>query len=286
VGRFQPLFSIAVNHDYFADGLCRELDFVPTFDTARLMRNVGLLSRTMRNGVGVFCEDDRREALQGYAQEARAGWGGLTFKVFSRDKKFRNYTDPGNPSIFKEHSILYCCNRDEGKDATGRTPLYFDEYLELYSSYEDVLSKMDALPVCIISIGITPSYVEEIFEQSAAPAEYYVRFNARKTFWKYYLVGDIARDDAYVVDLDGKTEFERGEEALPDDRMALTFRTKSSIALRERFDYRFQYRESSSGRQRGANGDRVLIKRLPVASARQIGGSGKQADISAIYIGG
>ncbi len=66
--------------------------------------------------------------------------------------------------------------------------------------------------------------------------------------------------------MENGNEFEVGEpETLSDKRPALTFRSKTYIPLRERPDCRFQLRERNSG------AGKVLIRRLPVATASQIG---------------
>ena len=77
-------------------------------------------------------------------------------------------------------------------------------------------------------------------------------------------------------------EFEdTGRDLLPDNREALTFRSKQRIPLRERSEYRFQLKE------KGTNGGKVVIRRLPVASADQYIREmvdGKEAIVSEIFI--
>jgi hypothetical protein len=114
------------------------------------------------------------------------------------------------------------------------------------------------------------------------PRDYYLKFKARKTFWKYYMLGLMAQKHSYIADLNDAIRFEfSGEESLSGNRTALTFRSKTPIPMRDTFSYRFQLKES------GPRGEKVLIRRLPMASASQINREmieGEEAVVSEIYI--
>ena len=116
----------------------------------------------------------------------------------------------------------------------------------------------------------------------AAAKNYYLKFKARETIWKYYLLGNLTKKNLDIVDLNNETQFEdTGPESLPDNRTALTFRSKQILPLREKSEYRFQLKEKDP------NGGKVLIKRLPVASANQFlkeSINGKEAILSEIFI--
>lgn len=85
-----------------------------------------------------------------------------------------------------------------------------------------------------------------------------------------------------VADLDNTIEFESsGSEVLADQRTAITFKSKVPLPMRERSEYRFQLRE------KGPGSGKVLIRRLPVASAAQIGverTEGQTTLVSEMYI--
>ena len=70
-------------------------------------------------------------------------------------------------------------------------------------------------------------------------------------------------------------------EVMADRQTAWTIRSKTPLTMQERSEYRFQLREEASG-----NG-KVLIRRLPVASAEHIGvdQSGNRATlVSEMYV--
>ena len=288
MGSYLPLFSISVEHLFFTKGMGPKLDFVPTHKTDMVVKNTVLLSRKTINGIYVFYDLKRAETLQLYADGHDYPLN-FIFKTFSRDPLFQNYTDP--PS-YKEGAILYLDNRDVKADKTGRLRLHDENYVaekdfkKLGSPLvEEVLDKKDMLarPAFIVNIGITQkesSLLDKPLKTNCK--NYYLSFGARQTFWKYYLLGSLERKKAYIVDLENKTIFESvGRESLSDNRSALTFRSKTPIPLQDRYDWRFQLREKCP------EGEKVLIKRLPVASADQVSREiigKKEALVSEIYI--
>jgi hypothetical protein len=116
------------------------------------------------------------------------------------------------------------------------------------------------------------------------PDAYYVRFAAPSTYWKYYLLGKLSTRQLSIVDLDGHTDFEPlGQTTLNSAQPALAFRSTAPIALRQHSGCRFQLRE------RGAGGERVLFKRLPVAGTGQLSReiiNGDAFAVSEIYLNG
>ena len=194
--------------------------------------------------------------------------------------------------MYSKDFILYFDNRGVKKDKTGRMRLHDKEYVsgadfeELDSPrVDDILNKKDRLtrPVFIAHISITAKESRLLQDRTkAAFKNYYVKFNARQTFWKYYLLGNMERGKLYVTDLNKENEFvSAGRESLPDSRTALIMRSTSPIPLREKFDCRFQLR------QEGKAGEKVIIKRLPFASARQLSReiiNNKDAEVSEIFI--
>ena len=103
---------------------------------------------------------------------------------------------------------------------------------------------------------------------SASPPEpkhYTLRFATRAAVWKYWLIGDWRDTEPQVVDPEGQTAFQQAQDAtLPDGRRALTIRSAAPIAIFRRSPFRFQLRG------RTGNGERLLVKRLPVAGTAHL----------------
>jgi hypothetical protein len=277
-----------VEHGYFSDGLCQSLTYVPSSDANTVIKNTGLLIRYVKNGVRVFYDENNSESLQLYAGDPEEPLS-LGFKVFSTDPFFESYTEP---TVHKEDTILYFDNRGVDIDSDGKYRLHDEEYVSeadfqrLHSpSIEKHLSKRDILvrPAFIVNINTCDKEGGLFDDQSGVTSKsYYLRFQTRQTYWKYYLLGDLATEGSIIVDLGNETEFESiGEESLADRTEAWTFRSKTTLPLRERPEYRFQLKETNS------RSGKVLIKRLPVASASQISREvvdGEEAFVSEMFI--
>ena len=289
MGIYRPLFNISVKHDFYADGLCPCLDFVPSEQTQQIINNTGLLVRKSVSGIGVIYDQARNDALVSYVENQEEPLC-FEFKVYSTDPQLRSYTEPF--SAHPEGSMLYFDNRAEVSLDNQNIRLHASEYASNISFNKlespqliDVLSQKDRLipPLFVVRI-YAAGQVEPLFSVLAETAEknYYLNFKSRQTFWKYYLLGSMARKNAYILDPDGEFEFEfTGETSLSDSRSALTFRSRVAIPLRQRQNFRFQLKEKSP------EGERVLIKRLPVAGTAQFGKevlSEQKIVVSEIYI--
>jgi hypothetical protein len=120
-------------------------------------------------------------------------------------------------------------------------------------------------PLGVINIPLMPS-ASGLFDAqfNVTPRTYQICFAARKTYWTYYLLGQLAKADVYIEDAKGETAFEAlGEVVLPGNQVARAFRTTSMLPLQDRYHLRFQIVDP------GAEGDRILVARLPGAQVRQ-----------------
>jgi hypothetical protein len=288
MGAYLPLFSFAVEHTFFSSGTRADLDVLPTLKSSVILKNSGLLSRKTVNGVSIFYDQSRVEALQLYIADRDEPLR-FEFKVFSNNKSFDLYTEP-TPT--QPDAILHFDTNTVTVDQSGRLRLHEQDYVSQKDFapltaplFNDLLSPKDRLvkPTLTVTIhgkdlGIHPP---DKFHEMVSK-HYYVSFKTREVVWKYYLLGDIGKTSAYIADLNNETEFESaGEAVLPDHRTALTFRSKGPIPLRDRSHYRFQLKD------RGSGGSKVLIQRLPVASPDQFYLDmidGEEVMVSEIYI--
>lgn len=109
-----------------------------------------------------------------------------------------------------------------------------------------------------------------------------VELQARQAVWKYILVGDWSPDRPFIVDLDGHDAFEPARaEVVAGGGPALAIRSHAPIPLQERSARRFQLRGRTD------EVERVLVRRLPAASATQLGpdaDGGTAVPVSEIYV--
>lgn len=264
MGIYQPLFTLTVRHAYFTDGLWRGLDFLPDRATRKLLDNAGLLVRQTANGISVF--HDGTQALQRYVQDSADGLR-LSFKARARDRSFANYTAFGTNT---DHaSVLYFEGR-QVPDSQGGKALSKEDFVS-----DRDLRQLDALLAEGIlderEMRVPPDFVFSIYLESAtnggfSASDYAIDFDARRSYWKYHLLGNMNRSNPFIVDLDNQVEFEYcGEVLLYENKPAKVFRSKELIPFLEKSNYRFQLREPGPG------AGKVLIKRLPVASGSRLG---------------
>lgn len=275
MSQYSQLFGIEVRHSFFSSGLCLDIDFIPTPETTAKIRNGGMLLRSTRGGIRVFYEQDRLDSLRMLAGDNEGL--SLVFKAYSTDSYFMNYTEVGPAN---DDTVRYFESSKALPGDDGALRLHANEYSGSedfrpldFPGFQGVLTSKDQLvkPTFVVKISVPKEYADGLGEGSqgsvsGAPLSYFINFQERQTIWKYYLLGEFARNDVYVADLDNSTEFEPSvSETLADQRTAFTIKSKTPLPMREQSEYRFQLREEASG-----NG-RVLIRRLPVASATNIG---------------
>ncbi len=273
---------------YFTRGLDPGLKLIPTIHTHATVEKTGLLVRSSPNGIRVFYDHHSLETLRLFADNPDEPLQ-LVFKAYAEDLWFSCYTEL--PAA-DEDSILYFDNRNSIIDESDRLKLHTAEHVS-----EKDLVKLNTLPLAevfnqrdhivtpefVVCIHMAPDEIRSLEQPSKNTMQkYFISFKARETFWKYYLIGNISKKKCFIVDLKNETEFEdTGQTSLPGGRNALTFRSKRKIPLQEESEFRFQLKE------KGPNGGKVVIKRLPVASASQFCREiidGKETIVSEIFI--
>lgn len=270
---WRPLVDLALRHEFFADGDCRGLAAAETAATARVVRNHGLLVRTSPSAVRVFASD---------AAPVPDDPGlALVFVLRIRDRTFTACTDPAGASA--GGTLRYDTTVPAAADETGSVLLapVPDEAATGAMRDDVVLDAPDRrlAPFATVRVVLRPGD----FATDAPLRRFAIRFGARRTHWKYYVLGyGDTQSPPTIRDSDGAVAFESaGLERLANDRQALTLRSTAPIALQERSAHRFQLRA------RTASGERVLVKRLAVASPLHLGKDtidGREVTVSEIYI--
>jgi len=284
---YKTLFCLDVEHTFFASGTLADVHFVPISATSVILNKAGLLSKETGNGLSVFYDHHGAEVLRLFAADLDEPLR-FSFKAFSQDRAFDLCTE--TPS--KPEAILHFDTAKAKLEGSGRLRLHEQDYVSdgdfvPFTSplLDDLLSPKDRLlkPTFTITVHIAKEDVSGFDEPGTIhPRHYYIRFHAREMVWKYYVLGNLAKRNAYIADANNGTEFEAlGETALTDHRRALLFRSKRPIPLRERTEYRFQLRE------RGSGVGKVLIQRLPVATADNFYKEtidGQEVMVSEVYV--
>lgn len=268
---YVPLVSVQVDHSFFGDGVCRVVDLALDPPSVALARNAGLVVRQGAGRLDLFRDTGDGGTLELFASDPEAPFR-LDLHLTSRDPGFWDYTEGGPP-------------RDRILAFDGGNAVLDPKDGTLRLSKEEVVSEADQVslvaegpavgltgralvppPLALIRVPLSDGAGGLLEPPSPGGWIYTLRFAARRTYWRYLLLGRLAEGDVAILDPDGVAQFERvGEETLPGDRKASSFRSTTRLPLEEFSSRRFQLR--TTGGSGNGNG-RILIKRLPVAGAR------------------
>ncbi len=288
MANYAPLFTIVTEHGFYEDGVAHGLSFIPTEGTTRVMGNAGLLVKPVVGGIMVMYDKKDIESLQLYVGDKNESLN-LVFKVITEDAAFKSRTDA---SLEADDSILFFDSRGREEVVDERIKLHDNKYVSMIDltrldsdQLTDVLSHREKRlpPLFVVNIHVSEKDLNSIdSDNGVVPKHYFIRLKEREVFWKYYLLGRLARESVYLSDLDSSAEFVfSGREIIGDRREAMTFRTTKKLSLKASPNYRFQLREKDNG------GDKVIIKRLPMAEVTRLGRDvidGSNEVVSEIYI--
>ncbi len=288
MGPFLPLFSVSVEHGFFSDGLWRGVRFVPTHALRALLNRAGFLIRDTANGIELYYDESATDVLKLFLEEGD-GELAFPFKVHVDDGSYKHFSQA---VLFAGDALAYLHSgrgvADGDRIRLHRTDHVSEKDLEPIESeaLADLLDSRDLRvpPAFIVKIvfGSGRGSLKKRLEQG--PARYFLRFHPAQTYWTYYLLGALAEKQVSIIDLDEGIHFDSlGRVSLSDERPALAFRSKAEIPLQQHSACRFQLREAGTG------SGRVLVRRLPVAAARQMNRQtirGKVVSVSEVYVNG
>jgi len=288
------LFEVAVRHAFYAPAPCAGLRLTPTPASASKLRRIGALLRPTAEGVAAYVDASRLPALHAQAQDTDEP---LEFYLLGRsnDRDFASAT--AGLAGAEGQVLLLDSATAQAPDAEGWRTLHAGEFAGADSVVPTWLPPLGETPATDTTQRIegalpaadrrvTPAFVLRIRIEAVpaapvttvdtAPAtatwaaqalgrRWCLALQARATHWKYLMPADWEAQAPQVVDLAGQIGFEvPRSESLADGRTALAARSHSPITLHQRPRQRFQLQAQMPA------ADKVLVKRLPVASAGQL----------------
>ncbi|XCN73110.1 MAG: hypothetical protein Q3M24_23045 [Candidatus Electrothrix aestuarii] len=271
------LCTVALQHNFFpTTNSGPELDFVPSMETQTVMQSVGMLSRVDKNRILLSYDDEKEEILLSCipmdTQQLE-----FIFQVYAQDLYFGLYSE----SSSAEEAPCYSNIKKNRKKNTAEEDGIFltrcagDQALAI----RERAGNHARYPAQPAVLNFVISITKETYKE---PKEYLIHCASRKTYWKYYLLGELADHEAEIIDLKGEINFQNAGHQFPfPGRTAMVFYSTEPIPLEERPNRQFQLRQS------GNNGNKVLIKRLPNASIENLARDtlkGEQVNVSEIYI--
>ncbi len=288
-----PLFSVLVNHSFFTDGQVPGLTWVPNVQSARLMGNFDLIVRQVEGGIAIFYNDEQLELLQDQIKNGTELLM-LGFCLYVDDPAFGSYTEP---TTYRKDALLYFDNSRVVSHQKGMLSLHQEPFVmerdfrrvdaikplkrtkklnqarQYYRFYTlDILPLSEffderrrlARPLALINLVLSSSATRgAMFDAEMQPQHrrYVLNFDAKTSFWKYYILGNYRPEELDISDPEKQIEFEHmGEEWLSDKQCAITFQSKKPVPMQRWPELRLQLKRL------GRNGGEMLVKQLPVAS--------------------
>ena len=274
-----PLLHICARHAYFGEQAVTRFRFAPSPATEATLRRLHILTRVSAEGLTLVCPERTRTALRAGAEPALE----LEFHAWGTGTSFALVTAPEAPAA--DARLIFHSARAL-REETGNWRLHAAPHADAAAwsracipNRAAALADTDmgaARPAFHVVLG-APAIAAAL--AGAAAPRFLVRFGARQTRWKYYLLTDAVPADrlssdpdaghAAIVDLDGVLSFTPlGYTELPGKRTALTFISEQAIDMRQHPSQRLQLCEHD---EPGKPVKRILIKRLPNASAATAG---------------
>jgi hypothetical protein len=267
-----PLFDVQVRHEFYAPGPCQGLSLTPTPESLRRLARVGAVLRPTAAGCAAFVPGDRLPMLQAMAGD---DIDPLLFDLIGRSRDL-DFAGATTGLSAEGRTLMLCSLRAQPPQEDGWQLLHAGPLADAGAGESvPTLPLLQSLPAAerrmpplfVLRLHVEPGDgTPQDWAAQALGRRWRVAFGARRTFWKYLLPPEWAPQQPQVVDTAGLTGFyPPASEELVDGRTALAVRSRSAIALTRRPAQHFQV---LAGAPRA---DKVLVRRLPVASAGQFG---------------
>ncbi len=266
MAQFKPIFTLNIAHDFFVDGRCTQLRFIPTAATERLLRRHQLLVRHHDIGFSIIADIDYWIEPDDESV--------LRFNAFAQDQYFNFYTAESE-SIQKP---LYANSKNITADNSALV-LQHDLPPQLPGDGPARIQPGSRTPTMIIDIDLNDSAISTAVTGETITR--WCKFNTREIYWKYYFFGELAKLDLDIHDLSPlkTTDFYQSDEAVIKNGKA--FISQTPIAMNSEPKQRFQLKDKN-------NSGKILIKRLPNAGINLISKSkdlnGQQILVAEIYV--
>lgn len=106
---YRKLFSVNVLHNYYEDGLCQDLDFIPANSSRVLMRNQRWIYRAFDAGFNLICElnEDERAKIK---IEERSFYFGISLKQAAKFLAVTNLDEASPQKKFLSNKKIYLTN--------------------------------------------------------------------------------------------------------------------------------------------------------------------------------
>ncbi|MCO7226564.1 hypothetical protein [Pleionea sp. CnH1-48] len=280
---YQVLADINIEHEFFDYKPCRALNLEFNETSKKRLFNADVMAINRKSSIQLLMSPRSLRVINAYIRDNESN---LVIKVHASDPLFYNFT---KMNIKNGKTTYYLSNEKGDNKVDGVINLHKEESLsdsDLISidskDYTDLFSERDFVNTPLAVIEISLKSLLEQSDNSNNTVYYKVYFESRKTYWKYWLIDNSGGNDYSIIDLDDNQQFSfLGTEVIDNNKRASVYMSKLPIALKQYSNVRLQLKETKS------DFNRVIVKRLPVASNRQINSSvldGEKVDVSEIFV--
>lgn len=275
MAQYAALVHMAIQHDFFSDGNCHNLQFLASATTKKLMVSNGLLLKPIASGFEILMdknwEIEPDEKLH------------LHIEIYTNDSHFTLYTDE-----IRKLNEIRCYRARRSTTNTNYLELqaitveeYFDRE-ESRSRSKKPFGKGQVIGIeIVIDHNMTQAFNPKKAHTHNVTPKINLHLHAREFFWKYYFFGSLAEGNTAIHDLSASptTNFYICDEVVPNNGKA--FLSQQPIAMSNAPKQRFQLQDKN-------NSGKILIKRLPNAGINLISKSkdlnGQQILVAEIYV--
>jgi hypothetical protein len=191
--KFLPLFTLNLNHAYYADGRCPDFVVEPTPETRRLLNIYRCIAKPHASGIRVLAATADDGSL--FIQPAK----GITFvfQLILQNPMFPLFTDlpQGNelaPRLYTNQGRVSLARASRSAAAAKPIPLT--------AATRQIVTMLRKQSGSFADVEI--SYGDAAPNTAPGPATFQINFAARKVRWKYYLVTDPGADTFQIQDRD------------------------------------------------------------------------------------
>ncbi len=253
---YNLLFSVTLQHAYYASGTAQDLVLEPVGPTAAFMRRNDVHAKMDGANLIVFYG---KEAGLAPALAYLQGRNSLFFALRSQNPYFFNITDI--PFFHSQTHRLYATNISKTPDSSGTTSLTLTDFAgeaDLLPNTAPVFKELQ-IPDTILGLveiaigrqaGLVPLPSADPQANPVEVSRFNLTFESRKANWRYLVVNKSQLKIEQMEVLDGRTQlsFQQGTPRLlhGTDHLALPLSSVSTYAIQERSPLRPKLKISSA----------------------------------------
>lgn len=243
--QFTHIATITYQHNFFENKTFKELITVISSQAGyKVLQDLGLLIKQFLGGIHILSSDIEKLQLE---EESF-----ISFDLNCSNPTYVNYTQ--FPADYHTGDILHFNNRNVD-------PLENEDHKLKQLHYTHTSKNETFRQQLFAIIKLYPNMLYSHYVAQNSVVNYVLRFEARKTFWRYIIGSSLDFRHFKIQDEDNKVSFDKS--IRDDGKLILT--SNVPIALSEKPKIKFQLVNKLTNEL-----EKVIVKPLPIANAEQL----------------